>query len=112
MNEFMLLFRRDIKTNDAQLSPDQMQALGKKWQDWLGSIAAQNKFVAAGNRLSSEGKVVHPKNVVTDGPYAEIKEALAGYMVVKASDFDEAVELAKGCPIIQSGGNVEIRKFI
>jgi hypothetical protein len=55
---------------------------------------------------------VNAKNVVTDGPYAEIKEVLAGYMVLRAEDFEEAVSIAKNCPIILMGGNVEIRKFI
>jgi hypothetical protein len=44
------------------------------------------------------GKVVR-KDAVTDGPYAEIKESLGGLIVVRAKDYDEAVEIAKGCPI-------------
>ena len=108
----MLLFRRDVNTGDPDPSSAQMQALAKRWQDWIGSVAAQNKFVSSGNRLSSDGKVVRPNNVVTDGPYAEIKEALAGYMIVRASDYSDAVAIARGCPIFQSGGNVEIREFI
>lgn len=75
-------------------------------------MEAQNKVVATGNRLSQAGRVVKSKSVVTDGPYAEIKEVLAGYMIISAEDFDEAAGIAKGCPIILSGGNVEIRKFI
>lgn len=110
--EFILLFRRDIKTKQPQPSPEQMQESMKHWQDWMGGIAAQNKMVSTGNRLNSEGKVVLPNNIVTDGPYAEIKEALGGYIIIKAKDFEEAAEMAKGCPIIQLGGNVEIRKTV
>ncbi len=110
MNEFLLLFRNDVKTTWAKQSSAEMQALAKQWQDWIGSIAAQNKFVSTGNRMSSDGKVVRSNNVVTDGPYAEIKEALAGYMVIRAKDYEEAVSVAKGCPILRSGGNVEVRQ--
>jgi hypothetical protein len=55
--------------------------------------------------------VVKPTNVVTDGPYTEIKESVGGYTVVKADSLDEAVELAKGCPILTVGGNVEVREI-
>ncbi|HTR80650.1 MAG TPA: YciI family protein [Bacteroidota bacterium] len=112
MSEFMLLFRNDVKAWSHQTSPDQVQAAAKQWQDWIGGIVAQNKFVSSGNRLSVDGKVVRPNNVVTDGPYAEIKESLAGYMIIKANGYDEALALAKGCPILASGGNVEVRKFV
>ena len=51
-------------------------------------------------------------NVITDGPYSEIKELIGGYTIVKAESFDEAAELAKGCPILEVGGNVEIRDIV
>ena len=110
MAEFMLLFRRD--TTAAQPSAEQMQEIGKQWWQWRSQLEAQNKIVATGNRLSQAGRVVKSKKVVTNGPYVEIKEVLAGYMVIKAEDFDEAIAISEGCPIILSGGNVEIRKFI
>ena len=82
------------------------------WQDWMGGIAAQNTLVSPGNRLNSVGRAVKPNNVVTDGPYAEIKEGLGGYIIVKSASFDDAVKLAKGCPILTIGGNVEVRKAV
>ncbi len=114
MNEFILLFRRDWETKENQLSPEQMQASIKPWQDWLGGIAAQNKLVSSGNRLHTEGKVIRANQVVTNGPYAEIKESLGGFVIIKAADFDEAVEMAKDCPILSApwNGNVEVRMFV
>jgi hypothetical protein len=111
MNEFALIFRN---TADAlkQLSPEQMQDVMKQWQDWMGSIAAQNKLASPGNRLGSEGKIVKPNNVVTDGPYAEIKEMISGFIAVKADSLSEATTFAKGCPILKVGGNVEVRNVI
>ena len=109
MKEFIFIFRTDYQAIP-QDSPEEMQAMAKQWQDWIGSIAAQNKLVETGKQLSFEGKVVRPNNVVTDGPYTEIKEAMGGYMFVKVEAVDEAIELAQGCPILKIGGSVEIRE--
>ena len=112
MDEFVLLFRLDIITKDAQPSPEQMQVYMKQYHDWVGGIAAQNKF-SGGTGLSTEGRVLKSHQVITDGPYAEIKESVAGYIIIKAKDFDEAVSLAKDCPMLNGEGNsVEIRKII
>src|SRR5579872_5701835 len=98
MKEFIMIFRNDYRP-EVRTSPEQMQATMKKWMDWMGSIAAQNKLVSQGNRLGNEGKTVKPGNVVTDGPYVEIKESVGGYIVVRAETVEGAAELAKGCPI-------------
>jgi hypothetical protein len=89
-----------------------MQAIMKQWMDWIGGIAAQNKLTSAGNPLGSAGKVVRANNVITDGPYTEIKELIGGYSIVKADSLEEAAELAKGCPILAVGGNVEVRDIV
>lgn len=110
MKEFLLVFRRDV-TTEPSLSPEKLQAIMKPWQDWIGSIAAQNKLVNAGNRLEGAGKVVKAA-VITDGPYVETKEAIGGYTIIKAASLEEAAEIAKGCPILHIGGNVEVRAII
>ena len=110
MKEFLLIFRRDIR-KEAQPSPEQMQASVKHWQDWIGGIAAQNKLVNRGNRLEASGKVIRNDSTITNGPYAEIKESIGGYSVIKAESYDAAIELAKSCPIITLGGNVEVREI-
>ena len=112
MNEFLLVFRNDATVTAPTPSPEQIQAMMKPWQDWIGSLAAQNKLVSAGNRLASNGKVLKPGNVVTNGPYVEIKEAIGGYTIIKADSLEEATELAKNCPILKIGGNVEVRTII
>jgi hypothetical protein len=112
MNEFLLIFRRDYKSAETQPSPEQLQKMMKEWQNWMGNIAAQNKLVNSGNRLSDEGKVVKPGSLVTDGPYVEIKEAIGGYVIIRAESLEEAAEISKSCPILKVGGNVEIRTII
>ncbi|GGH82040.1 hypothetical protein HNQ91_005707 [Filimonas zeae] len=114
MDQFMLIFRRDWETKEKQPSPEQMQASIKPWQDWLGGLAAQNKLTVTPHRLQKEGRVVKANQIVTDGPYAEIKEAIGGFIVVAAADFDEAVAIAQGCPILNNpwDGNVEVRMLM
>lgn len=110
MKDFLLAYRADYDKMPRR-SPEEMQALTKRWMDWIGSIAAQNKLTDRGNRLDLSGKVIRPDGVITDGPYTEIKESLGGYSIVKASSIEEAIGLAKGCPILAAGGNVEVREI-
>ncbi len=112
MKEFLLIFRREDSNYAEKMSPEQIQSMLKPWQDWIGGIAAQNKLVTAGNRLESDGKVVKPNNLVTNGPFVEIKEVLGGYTIIKANSLEEATEMSKGCPILQVGGSVEVRAII
>ncbi len=112
MKEFVLIFRTSHNP-DFTPSPEQMQEGLTNWMNWMGGIAAQDKLVNRGSRLSiSNSKTVKPNNVVVDGPYTEIKEFINGYTVVKAANIDEAVEMASGCPILQLGGNVEVRAVV
>jgi hypothetical protein len=112
MNEFLLIFRRDFKMSEIQPSPEQLQKMMKEWQNWMGSIAARNKLVSSGNRLSNEGKVVKPGDIVTNGPYVEIKELIGGYIMIRAESLEEAAEISKGCPILGIGGSVEVRAIV
>jgi len=112
MKEFVLIFRNSVNEG-FKPSPEQMQQVLTEWMSWMSSIDAQNKLASRGNRLSmSEGKTVKPGDVVTDGPYTEVKEFINGYIVVKTATIDEAVALAKGCPILKMGGHVEVRKVV
>jgi hypothetical protein len=99
-----------MANNDfSKTSPEDFQAIQKKWDDWKGGIAAQGKLANGGSRLLHEGKVLKPGGVITDGPFVEIREMLGGYIVVKADSLDDAVTLAHGCPAIDMDGSVEVR---
>jgi hypothetical protein len=111
MKDFLFVFRNDYKSVPKR-SPEEMEGIMKQWMDWMGSIAAQGKLSDKGNRLGSEGRVVGKGGLVTDGPYTEIKELIGGYIAVKAATFEEASEIAKGCPILREGGNVEVRDIV
>ena len=110
MDEFMLIFRHEDGNKVA--SPEQIQVWMKQTMDWIGGIAAQNKFSGGNGLPFDDSRVVHSDKVVTNGPFGEIKETIGGYIVVKAGSVEEAVEFAKGCPVLQGDGNsVEVRKI-
>lgn len=111
MNDFLLIFRRD-ESIENKFTPEQLKEVTKPWQDWMGSLAAQNKLADRGNRLDIDGRVIKPGALVTNGPYVEVKEAVGGYTVIRASSLDEAAEIAKGCPILNANGSVEVRQII
>ena len=110
MDEFMLIFRHMDGMKVA--SPEQIQAWMKMTMDWIGGIAAQDKFVSGTGLTFEEPRVVWHNNVVTNGPFGEIKETIGGFVIVKAASVEEAVEFAKGAPVLQGDGNsVEVRKI-
>jgi hypothetical protein len=110
MEEYALIMRHEDGTKIA--SPEQMQEWMKQTMDWIGGIAAQNKFVGGTGLPFADSKVVWHNNVVTNGPFGEIKETIGGFITVKADSVEEAVEFAKGCPVLQGEGNsVEVRKI-
>ncbi|HRX00310.1 MAG TPA: YciI family protein [Cyclobacteriaceae bacterium] len=93
-------------------SPEQIQEWMNQTMDWIGGIAAQNKFVSGTGLPFDDSRVVHHDNLVTNGPFGDIKETIGGLIVVKAKSIDEAVEFAKGCPVLQGAGNtVEVRRI-
>jgi hypothetical protein len=110
MDQFVLIMRHEDGKKIA--SPEQLEIWMKQTMDWIGDIAAQNKFVG-GTGLPFDGaRVVKHNKVVTNGPFGEIKETIGGFITVKADSVDEAVEFAKGCPVLQGEGNtVEVRKI-
>lgn len=109
MDEFMLIFRHQDGKEVA--SPEQIQDWMKQTMDWIGGIAAQNKFVEGNGLPFEDAHVVGHKGVVTNGPFGDIKETIAGYIMVRAETVEEAVEFAKGSPVLQGDGNtVEVRR--
>jgi hypothetical protein len=113
MEEYALIMRHEDGSKIA--SPEQMQAWMKQTMDWIGSIAAQNKFVGGTGLPFDDARVVihkGSKNMVTNGPFGDIKETIGGFITVRAESVEEAVEFAIGCPVLQGEGNsVEVRRI-
>ncbi len=106
MKDYLLLFRGSL--DSADVSPEQMQKSMMKWKNWMDGLAVENR-VNVGQRLTvTRATISGTVKRVVDGPYIEGKEIVGGYMMSKADTLEEAVELAKGCPIFESGGSTEV----
>ena len=92
------------------LSPEQMQQVTDNWMAWFNRLKEQG-IATAGNPLETEGKIVSGKNgrVVSDGPFAESKESIGGYFLLKVNTLEEAVAIAQQCPGLDYGIRVEVR---
>lgn len=91
------------------MSPEQMQQIMQKWNDWIAEGLQTGWMVDPGDALTMEVRMVNSKKVVSDGPFVESKEIVGGYSIVKADSIDKAAELAKACPGLLTGGMVEVR---
>ena len=110
-SEYMLIFRGTEWHKG--LSPEEMQQVVSQWMSWFKQLMESGKAIA-GNPLNNEGKVVSGKNgrVVSDGPFAESKEAIGGYFLLKVDSLDEAVAIAQMCPGLPHGIKVEVRQIL
>jgi hypothetical protein len=107
-SEYLLLFRG---TNwHKGLSPEEIQGVVNQMKAWFDRLTAEGK-AKAGKPLFQEGKIVSQKKgrLVADGPFAESKEAIAGFFLLEVASLDEAAEIAKDFPGLNYGATVEVR---
>ncbi len=108
MEKFLYLFRGGMSENIGQ-SAEAMQAHMQKWMGWMKTLESKGVLVG-GEPLDPKGMQLSGVNkTITDGPFVEAKEMVGGFLVVKAKDIHEAAELAKGCPILEVDGKIEVR---
>ncbi|HUF47699.1 MAG TPA: YciI family protein [Vicinamibacterales bacterium] len=112
MPKFMLLLHDRPKAFTG-LSPAEMQQVVQKYIAWGRKLKAK-KLLAESHKLALDpGRVVRQtrgRPMVSDGPYAESKELLGGYFIVKARDYDEALTHALDCPHLEYG-TIEVRRI-
>lgn len=111
MEDFMFIY---IGGEDefTELSPEETEKHMNQWFSWVGEMTEAGIY-KGGHPLKPEGKGISGKDkIVTDGPFAELKEVIGGYSIVSAPNIDAAVELAKGCPVFQFDGKVEVRPIM
>jgi hypothetical protein len=104
MSNFMFLFRGGETPN----SPERMQVQMQQWMAWIQKLRNDGKYIA-GDPLQAGGKVLRSRKIITDGPFAEGKEIVGGYFLVRAETLEEAAEMSRDCPIFETGGSVEVR---
>jgi hypothetical protein len=107
MNEFVYLYRRP----QPPITPQQKQEALEKYQAWFKDLEARGHLAQYGQPLDpGAGRVVRDRaGSISDGPYAETKDIVVGFSIIRAENLDEAVALAQTCPIFDQGGMVEVR---
>jgi hypothetical protein len=108
MSEFLYLYRGGQRGT----SPAESDQIMQKWMAWFKDLTASGNLKDGGQPLEPQGKVVKDKGTVTDGPFAEAKDLVGGYTLIEADTLARAAELAKGCPILERGGLVEVRPIM
>ena len=107
-NQYLLLFTGNEWWN--KLSAEQIQEVIDQSKEWFEKLASAGK-VKASQALAREGAPISGKSarVFSDGPFAESKEALGGYLLLEAASLDEAIAIAKACPSLFHGTTIEVR---
>lgn len=105
MKDFIVLFKGGLMDDTP---PEVMEKNMVDWRKWMDELSKSGKMTG-GNRLKTDGRVLSSSNgKITDKPYSETKEVVGGYISIKAEDYSEAVEIAKGCPIFKFNGTCEV----
>jgi hypothetical protein len=109
---FLLLFRNTGPENHAHLSPDQRQQLVTRWNAWFDGLVAQGK-ATEGQPLELPTRLVSGAGGgrVVDGPFAEAKEAVGGFVKLMVADLAEATEIAQRHPGLAYGMAIEVREM-
>ncbi len=108
-NEYMLLFRGGADPKD--LTKQQMQQIMNNWYTWMGELKKRRQL-KLGNPLEEKGKIMAGKNGERVQTYAESKDSVGGYLLIQARNLADATKIAKGCPIFNNGGTVEVRPVV
>jgi len=104
----MLLYRSDEWYK--KLPHEELQKLMDQNKVWIEKLIAEEK-ATPGRALERSGAIVSGKSrrLVVDGPFAESKEAIGGYLVVNVATIDEAIAIAQSSPGLAYGGSIEVR---
>ena len=110
--KFLMLVCWDAKKMDAQSEPDATKAPSEKSFPWLDDLQAKGSWITgdqlAPPRRARSVRVRNGKAIVTDGPFIESKEAVGGFDLIECGSLEEAVEIAAGHPVAQTG-TIEVR---
>lgn len=111
MNTYMLLLHESA-TAAPDISPEEMQKIIERYRNWSMGLREKGLMKGGQKLRDGSGRVMRTGGsglMVTDGPYTEAKEVIAGYFEILAPDYESAVELAKTCPHLEFG-TIEVRE--
>jgi len=99
MADFVLLYSGGSRPESEAEQTAIMQAWGA-WYDGLGSAVADG-----GNPFTPVAKTIAGDGTISDGPVGTMA---TGYSIIKADSLNQAIEMAKGCPVLQGGGQISV----
>lgn len=115
MPDYMMLLH-DRPELFADITSDDMQRVVAKYVEWRSKLSGEGKL-KDGNKLGDDaGRVLEPRAAgarvdVRDGPFTETKDVIGGYFIIKAANYDEAVDISRACPHLMFGGRIELREI-
>jgi hypothetical protein len=101
MERFLLLIREDVQLQ-SQVADELFDANIQEMTRWVEELAGSGNFLA-GEPLQTYGSYVGRDYVLSDGPFIEAKEAVSGYIIIKAENVDQASAIAQTCPVVLQG---------
>lgn len=107
LNTYVLLLRNE-SIDFGAYSPEEVQRIVDDFDTWNAKMIGDGRLLASASLQGGGGKTLRG-NVISDGPYSEAREAVAGLLLIQAASEEEAVEIASGCPFLARGGSVELR---
>ncbi|MBL8189334.1 MAG: hypothetical protein JNK38_15100 [Acidobacteria bacterium] len=114
MPQYMLISQDSMEIPEGfEITPEIIQGIIQKYNDWADGLQKSGHLVSLNKLREDPGKNIvgtGANRVVTDGPFAETKEIIGGYWIINAANYDEAVQLASGCPSLEFGSRVEVRE--
>ena len=111
MENYLLLLHESAIPPD--MSPEEMQAIVARYKAWGQRLAAAGRIAGSNKLEDGTGRTLRGKGSdlrITDGPYAETKDVVAGYFIIQADSYEDAVEWSKDCPHLDFGG-IEVRRI-
>jgi hypothetical protein len=113
--KYLLLVCWDGESMNGQTDPEPGEASDAEGFPWLDDLQERGRWITgdqlAPPRRARSVRVRNGKTVVTDGPFAETKEAVGGFDLIEADSLEEAVEIAAGHPVAQVG-TIEVRALL
>ncbi|MCA9291481.1 MAG: hypothetical protein KDA25_10155 [Phycisphaerales bacterium] len=115
MPTYMLLLHDDPAAM-TDITPDAMQAIVREYGAWAGGLRAQDRLVDANKFTDDAGRILRGSGAdltVADGPDRATEPFLAGYFIVRADSYDDAVAIARTCPHARRPYNagIEVRQI-
>src|SRR5262249_5285023 len=111
MSKFMLIVH-ETPGGFAKLSSSERERVFEKYRAWSDELYAAGKLIKCEKLLEEGGKIIsmrQGKFTAGDGPYTESKEVVGGFMILRAENYDQAIELVRDCPHL-AFGRLEVRQ--